>query len=564
MLVSTAIFAQSTAEKINRLISKYYEYKNFNGSVLIANNGEVVLKKGYGSANMEWNIPNQPDTKFRLGSITKQFTSMLIMQLVEKGKIKLDGKLTEYLPYYRKDTGDKITIHMLLNHTSGIPSYTDKSEFTQEVSRKFYKPDDFIKEYCSGNLEFDPGSKWNYNNSGYFILGAIIEHVIGMKYEEALTKNILEPLDLKKTGYDNSDPIIKNRAAGYEKTVSGFRNSSFLDMSLPYAAGSMYSTVEDLLKWDKSLRTTKLITQKSLDKIFYKSFSRGGSVYYGYGWTIDTKIEGRDTLKVITHGGGINGFNTINYMIPAKGQYVIMFSNVGHVPLAEMTDKIIDILDGKEVKDPAIPLTQILYKSIEKSGIASALVKFKELKTNKEKYRFNETEINQLGYEFLNQNRIDEAIAVFKLNVEEFPTSSNVFDSYGEALLKKGNKEEAIVNYKKSVEMDPRNTGAVKILKDLGVKIDGPKEVKITAETIKQYAGKYQLAPDFDLIITVNGEQIFAQGTGQRPAEIFPSAEDLFYPKVVDARIKFTRENGIVNGLILYQGGREMPAKKTE
>src|SRR5436190_5055194 len=167
-------FTQDKATKIDQLISLHNKYGQFNGSVLVADNGKIIYKKGFGLANMEWNIPNQPDTKFRLGSITKQFTATLILQLVEQGKIKLDGKLTDYLPDYRKDTGDRVTIHQLLNHTSGIPSYTDQPGFLQDVSRNPYTVADFVKKYTSGDLEFEPGSKFSYNNSGYFLLAAFL------------------------------------------------------------------------------------------------------------------------------------------------------------------------------------------------------------------------------------------------------------------------------------------------------------------------------------------------------------------------------------------------------
>jgi CubicO group peptidase (beta-lactamase class C family) len=221
------------------MLSLYQKYGQFNGSALVADNGKVIYKKGFGLANMEWDIPNAPDTKFRLGSITKQFTATLILQLVEQGKIKLDGKLIDYLPEYRKDTGAKVTIHNLLSHTSGIPSYTSLPGFFQNVSRNPYTVDEFIKKYASGDLEFEPGTKFVYDNSGYFLLGAIVEKVTGKPYEQVLKENIFDPLGMKNTGYDHWGTILNKRATGYSRSPRGFQTASYLDMSIPYAAGSL-------------------------------------------------------------------------------------------------------------------------------------------------------------------------------------------------------------------------------------------------------------------------------------------------------------------------------------
>src|ERR1044071_80579 len=227
-----AALAQDRAAKIQEVLALAQKYRQFNGAALVAENGKVVYKGGFGMANMEWNIPITPDTKFRLGSITKQFTATVILQLVEQGKIKLDGKLSDYLPDYRKDVGEKVTIHHLLTHTSGIPSYTSQPGFFENVSRNPYKVDEFVKKYASGNLEFEPGSKYSYNNSGYFLLGAIIEHVTGKPYEQVLKENIFDPLGMKNTGYDHSGMIIPKRAAGYNKTADGYVNAAYLDMSI--------------------------------------------------------------------------------------------------------------------------------------------------------------------------------------------------------------------------------------------------------------------------------------------------------------------------------------------
>ena len=227
------MFAQDKTNEIDKLMQTYYDYGRFNGTVLVAENGKVIFKKGYGLANMEWNIPNKSDTKFRLASITKQFTSMLIMQLVEEGKIKIDSKITDYLPEYRKDTGDKVTIHHLLTHTSGIPSYTNRPGW-QEMTQKRHSVDEMVQEGCSDNLEFEPGTKFSYNNSGYFLLGAIIEKVTNKPYETVLEEKIFEPVGMKNSGYDHFETIIENRAAGYQKNSDGYIHTPYLDMSNPY------------------------------------------------------------------------------------------------------------------------------------------------------------------------------------------------------------------------------------------------------------------------------------------------------------------------------------------
>src|SRR5687768_14094005 len=202
LALTTPLFAASKADSIDALLRKYNELRQFNGSALVADASGVVHKKGYGYANFEWQISNTPDTRFRLASITKQFTSMVVMQLVAEGKIKLDDRITTHLPDYRKDTGERITIAQLLNHTSGIPSYTGMPGFFQNEARNPYAVADFVKKFASGDLDFEPGTKWAYNNSAYFLLGAIIEKVTGKTYAEAVQERIFSPLGMKSSGYD--------------------------------------------------------------------------------------------------------------------------------------------------------------------------------------------------------------------------------------------------------------------------------------------------------------------------------------------------------------------------
>jgi CubicO group peptidase (beta-lactamase class C family) len=459
--------AQDKAAKIDELMAQYHKNSQFNGTVLVVEGGKIIYKKGFGFANAEWEIPNTPDTRFRIGSITKQFTATLILQLVEQGKIKLDGKLTDYLTDYRKETGDRVTIHHLLNHTSGIPSYTGLPGFFQEVSRDPYSVADFVKKHASGDLEFEPGSKFVYNNSGYFLLGAIIEKVTGKPYDQVLKENILDPLGMKDTGYDRHDAIIKKRASGYQRNPKGVVNAPYLDMSLPYAAGSLYSTVEDLYIWDQALYTDKLISAKSKE-LMYKP----GLQNYAYGWVV-TKIpmgENNGAKTVIAHGGGINGFNTLITRLVDDKHLIVLFNNTGGARLDEMNRAITNILYDKPYAAPKKPISEALLKTIVEKDVAAAVKQYHELKTKEAAgYDFREPELNMLGYQLLEMKRTKDAIEIFKLNVEAYPRAANTYDSLGEAYMINGDKELAIQNYKKSLELNPNNANAAEALKKLGV-----------------------------------------------------------------------------------------------
>ncbi|MDQ3042871.1 MAG: serine hydrolase [Acidobacteriota bacterium] len=557
LMSASAAFAQDTAQKIDGLLKNYYDYGQFNGSVLVAEKGKVVYAKGFGMANMEWAIPNQPDTKFRIGSVTKQFTAALILQLVAEGKIKLDGKLSEYLPDYRQDTGSKVTVHQLLNHTSGIPSYTSQANFFADVSRNPYSVADFVKKYASGELEFEPGSKFAYNNSGYFLLGAIVEKVAGKSYETVLKERIFEPLGMKNSGYDNHAPLLQKRASGYEKIPDGYVNAAYLDMSLPYAAGSLYSTVEDLYKWDQALYENKILSADSKKLMFTPGLSN-----YGYGFLIaDVPIGKTDQkAKVIQHGGGINGFNSLLTRLVDRQQTIILLDNVGlgryH---GNITKSVISILNGQPVDAPKKSLAETLTKTAREKDAAAAVAEYRKLKTeNAAVYDFSETELNTVGYQLLGMKRAKDAIEIFKLNVEMFPKSANPYDSLGEAYLADNQKELAIANYKKAVELDPKNTNAAQIVN----RLEG-KETKIDSSIYDAYVGDYEIAPNFILTVTREADKLIGQATGQPKLELEPVSPTQFVVPAVKANISFEKDSaGKTTGLILTQGGREMKAKK--
>lgn len=461
------ISAQSHKDKIDELLLKYQEYHQFNGSVLVADKGEVVLRGGYGMANMEWDIPNDAETKHRLGSISKQFTSMLIMQLVQEGKLKLDAPVTTYLEDYPKKTGDIITIHHLLTHSSGIPNYTSFPNFFDEKSRDPYKVEVFIGEFSDLELEFEPGSKFSYSNSGYFLLGAVIEKVTGNSFEQELQAKIFTPLKMNNSGFDHHATILKKRAAGYEKNGSNYRNAAYIDMSIPYAAGSLYSTADDLLVWDQALTNGDLLSKENHTIMFSQQISAwGGS--YGYGWGVQKRFSEskKDTVMEYSHGGGINGFNTLITRVPAEQNVVILLNNTGGAALNDITRAINAILDDKPYKFPKLSIASAIMVTYSKEGVEKGREEYEKLKKDSE-YNLNEGEMNRTGYGLLQSGKIKEAIDVFEINVTEFPKSANTYDSLGEAYLADGQKELALKNYKKTVEMDPKNENAIKIIEGL-------------------------------------------------------------------------------------------------
>ena len=550
------VFAQDHAAKIQELLSLAHKYRQFNGSVLVAENGKVVYKGAYGLANMEWDIPNTPDTKFRLGSITKQFTATVIMQLVEQGKIKLDAKLSDYLPEYRKDTGSKVTIHHLLTHTSGIPSYTSQPGFFENVSRNPYKVDEFVKKYASGDLEFEPGSKYTYNNSGYFLLGAIVERVTGKPYEQVLKENIFDPLGMKNTGYDHHNTILPKRASGYSKTPDSYTNAAYLDMSIPYAAGSLYSTVEDLYLWDQALYTDKVLSAQS-KALMYRPFLDD----YAYGWVVTNASfkQNDQPIQMITHDGGINGFTTTIVRFPKEKNLIVMLDNTGSGYLNKLSDSIAKIIYNQPYEPPKISVVSVIEKTIAEKGVEAGLAQYRDLKAKQAAtYDFAEPELNRLGYQLLRSGKPKEAIEILKLNVEAYPAAFNTYDSLAEAYLTINERELALQNYKKSLELNPNNKNAADIIK----RLEKP-PVVVDAKLFDTYVGEYEVGPGFVLRVFREGDKFMTQATGQGVFEIFPESETVFYPRAFAAKLTFEKDaEGKVTGIRIDQNGRVTVGKR--
>jgi CubicO group peptidase (beta-lactamase class C family) len=291
-------------------------------SVAVVENGKVVFAKGYGMADLQNSLPVKPKTVFRLGSITKQFTATMILQLAGEGKLSLDDKVGKLLPDSPQSWAD-ITVRHLLTHTSGIHNYTSLPDFLEAV-KKPIAPEHINDEVKPMPLDFAPGAKWSYSNSGYEELGLIVEKLDHRTYEKSLHARILDPLGMRETYFVPNAAIVQNRACGYTRAENRFANCAYLDMGWPYAAGSMESTVMDLAKWDAALYTAKVLPKNVLEQMWTKAKLNDGTTSgYGFGWEIG-EVNG---LKNVSHGGGIFGFATDISRFPTLGLTIIALTN---------------------------------------------------------------------------------------------------------------------------------------------------------------------------------------------------------------------------------------------
>lgn len=478
LLILGLLFVQFTPAQTPRakqLVAKVDEYMNaavkfekFSGSILIVRSGVPVVTRSYGMANRELKVPNTPKTVFQLGSVSKQFTAMAIMQLKERGKLNLNDSICKYLDDCPA-TWQGITIHHLLTHTSGIKGFSTLPDWDERISVLSYTRKGFVKEFRDLPLEFAPGEKYEYSNSGYYLLGLIIERTSGKSYGEFLSENIFVPLGMKSSKYNEHPALVPNRATGYYWELDSFISAPNENLALSFGSSGIYTTIKDLLLWDQALYTEKLVSRKSLKEIFTpytKGAPEGNQYSYGYGWNIGKKFDRQTT----SHSGRHNGFKAYILRFPAERVTVLVQGNSDRANATRTGTNLAAIVFGAPYTLPIEQGSDMLLAAIAEKGIETAVRQYRELKrTQPEKYNFNEPErtLNVIGYALLRQRKVKEAIGVFKLNVELFPQSGNPYDSLGEAYMLNGDKELAIKNYEKSLELDPKNTNAVEMLKGL-------------------------------------------------------------------------------------------------
>jgi CubicO group peptidase (beta-lactamase class C family) len=502
-----------SAETIADNLYKSLREKNHPGiAVLVAKDGDIVYRKGFGYAEIRDKVPVTPETKFRIGSVTKQFTAAAILKLQEQGKLSVDDKLSKFIPDFPR--GDEVTIHHLLTHTSGIHSYTSKIDFLDKVT-KTISPDSLVAAIKRDPYDFNPGERLVYNNSGYFLLGYIISQVSGKPYDVYLKEVFFDPLQMNNTGVHYAGIRLDREARGYTKSGDQYNESLNWDMSWAGGAGAMYSTLDDLLKWNRALHGGKILNEKSYRSALTPVVLKNGaepSMNYGYGLGFG-KYRG---MERIAHSGGLHGFLTQLAYYPSEKLTVVMFTNTSDPEVNFNPDRIAE--------------AYVWDKMDSQSSYAAAAIKPSNL------HRFTGR------YELLNVGVLNVTTTEDRLfaqlsgqpKFEIFPASEyEFFWKVVDAKLKfdKNDKGEIVAAtlFQNGQELKAR-------------KLQDEKIVTVDPASLVPYTGKYRLNSNVVVTILIENNKLFAHPTGQPKLELSPVSETDFVILEINARLSFVKD----------------------
>ncbi len=509
-------------------------------SVLVAQKDQIIYQNARGLADVELNVPLRSDHIFRIGSVSKQFTSAAILRLVEQGKLNLQDDITRFIPDYPTH-GKHITIEHLLTHTSGIKSYTGMQEWDPVTHRKDFTPSELVDFFKNQPPDFDPGTEWKYNNSGYVLLGFILEKVTGKSYGDYIEEEFFKPLGMKNSRYDMTSAIIKNRAKGYGEQEDGnVVNAPYVSMTQPYAAGSLLSTTADLLTWTRALHSLKVLNQNTFSKATQPYILPNGiNTFYGYGLVLGN-LYGNPTVE---HSGGIHGFVSNLVYLPQQEISIILLSNCDSKSLGELTEKIAAVALGVQRIPEVVPVSP------------TDLEAFVGVYLNEKKEERYVTVENGV----LHSKRKGSAkIPLLPCGPDRFFFENS---STRITFTRSGEKNNAISGALVSDRKSDRNVW----VKTADTVPETPIAITLSVHQIQPLLGEYQLLPGFSIVITNEDQRLFCQPTGQERIEIFALSPSRFFMKDEDAELEFTVEaNGVINKMTLYQDGQKVPGLRVK
>ncbi len=508
-------------------------------AVIVIRDNEVLFRGASGMAEMELGVPLTADNVFRIGSITKQFTSAGILLLEEQGKLKVTDDINTYLPGFPTH-GHTITIDNLLSHTSGIFNYTSIPGYISGPAiRKDVSTEELIEVFADLPMDFEPGTEYRYSNSGYVLLGAIIEKVSGQSYEEFMQAEIFDTLGLENT-YHGGSQIIPGRVSGYQGSIGEYSNADFLSMTQPHAAGVLLSTVDDMAKWTTALFNRDLLSKASLKKMTADfKLNNGEHAGYGYGFSVGARFGEQE----IAHSGGIHGFASSGIWLPKRKVYVVVLSNFASVSPGYLAARL--AFDAAGVDYPRLATIDIdPVKFSEYVGV----------------YKINDNETRSVGIE--DGHLYTQRSGGGRSQILAY--GEDAFFYPGSFTHLKFDRDRS----KRVIAMDMHQGGGDKAerAKRISEAVEAERRVAdVSPEVYDLWAGSYEIVPGTLLNVRRDGDRLMVQLTGQPAFEAFPSSTRRYFLKAVDAEIEFfVGDDGRANKLALYQGGTESTANRVD
>ncbi len=502
-------------------------------AVLVSHNAEVLFSNAYGLACLAHDVPATPQSRFRIGSVTKQFTAAAILKLQEEGKLSVDDPLSKFLPEF--PCGDEVTLRHLLTHTSGIHSYTDKPEFMEKVGTDI-EPTRLIDWFRDDPFDFSPGEQWKYCNSGYFLLGRVIEIVSGESYAAYLQSTFFDPLGMTATGVHTATAVIPHEAFGYTFADGEIRKAVNWNMAWAGAAGALYSTIEDLNIWNDALFAGKVLSAESSAAAWtsHVLLATGKPTGYGYGWSL-SKLRG---LSKVEHGGGLHGFVSQLTRLPDQNMTIVVLMNATPHPAGlspgEVASRIAELFLWREMEDRKVSTELADYDPARFEVFVGRYDYGNAILTVT-------TEKDRLYAQLSGQPRF-----------EIYPKADSKFfwkvvEAEVEFVCDENGQVTKAIHYQGGQIIE-------------AARLTERKQIELAENVLQRYVGKYDYGGPV-LTVTREGQQLYAQLTDQPRFEIFPQAEDSFFWKVVEAEVRFVvNEEGEVVKAIHTQGGQTINA----
>lgn len=526
-------------KSLENFMEEYTKKQSFQGAVLVAKDNEVLLNKGYGLSSKELNIQAKTQTKYPIGSMTKQFTATSIMKLLEEGKLDVEDKVSKYIDGLKY--GDKINLHQLLTHQSGLVNVTDLPEFFTLTGKSPQEAIDLVKDK---DLIAEPGKEFAYNNTNYILLGMIVEKVTGLSLEEYSSKNFFIPTNMKDTGISYGKNEGFHIATPYQGYIDVMEIDDKATLANVYGAGNIYSTVEDMYRWSKAIDGEKILKNSTKEKIFTPAAKMTDKQSYGYGWMVGENEDG----LYYQHDGATMGFMSVIYKNIKEDITVVVLANKRFTSVYDIAYGLEKVVLGKEIdleKDLAAQPKAIKLSNEELDKYVGNYNGFDPI-TNTDTAKFVVTrEDNKLYLKYQDQEKME----ILPIGDNKFFNTFLEFDlSFGIGEDGKANK---LSFTQMGINIKANREGFVE------------KKVEVSEDILKKYLGVYNLAEGFDLTITLEDGKLFAKATGQNAFSLKPLSETKFEYDVIDANMEFElNEDGTVKQLNFHQGGVDLTGIK--